>query len=321
MRIQGNGKAKVETGAMVPGAADKETGTNPKAFSEKLRETEKRSRADEPAPQAPPATQSMPSLTQSAQTHPEIIPELIIRTTPSLHRNEKLSGADAVPTPPQQAAQADPDPSPGQLAEQRSTPNTSGLDSEGEELALPQAQDAAPDTAQSEQGPVSGKAGEEIPKVSKAGKRSESEEQAAAQAQQATQPLNQFIVKPEVGPAPEREIAQTGSMPVSLPPALRELVQEIYVKSNDARSSEIEIQFSSRTLEDLRVSFKKEDGVVAIRFLTGNENTSKLLAQHLPQLSRALAARDIPAVVSIQNPSRSTWGKRSGPPGRPRKRQ
>jgi flagellar hook-length control protein FliK len=107
-----------------------------------------------------------------------------------------------------------------------------------------------------------------------------------------------------------------------LPPALRDLVGEIHVHAGGAGPTEIEIQFTSQTLEGLRVNIKREEGVVSIQFSTSSESTSRLLAQHMPQLSKTLTSRDIPAVISIRVARDSSLERRSGEAGgRSRKRQ
>jgi flagellar hook-length control protein FliK len=87
---------------------------------------------------------------------------------------------------------------------------------------------------------------------------------------------------------------------VEVPPAIRNLVQEIQVHVEPTGSAEVRIQFDSRIFDGLRVDITKgDDGGIAINFLAQNENTSQLLSKNIPTLTHALATKGI-VVSNIQ---------------------
>lgn len=105
-------------------------------------------------------------------------------------------------------------------------------------------------------------------------------------------------------PAPQQFPAEIRESQVARPgldsALVRDLVQEIVVVTQPTGAQAVDVQFNSRTLQNLNVRISKDGENISIRFAAPNEAISQLLTRNVDQLSTALAARGVPAVINIQ---------------------
>src|SRR5262249_20519736 len=102
---------------------------------------------------------------------------------------------------------------------------------------------------------------------------------------------------------------------VDLPAPIQSLIHEIQLRVEPSGAAEVRIQFDSKTLDGLRVDIRKaETGAIGITFTTDNENTSRLLSNHIPALSHALATKGLP-VAAIHVDSEWTSSGSTGDTG------
>lgn len=92
---------------------------------------------------------------------------------------------------------------------------------------------------------------------------------------------------------------------VQLPPALEGLVQEIQVSARDMQSSDVRIQFDSKTLDGLQVRITRENGKLAVELNCRSAEVSRLLRQHVEGLGHALESRGYPgATIEVRSSAR-----------------
>jgi flagellar hook-length control protein FliK len=81
--------------------------------------------------------------------------------------------------------------------------------------------------------------------------------------------------------------------PVTGPPEIQNLVQEMVVAIDAVGCERVEIQLDSKTLDGLRIQIRNQGGEVAIRFFSHSPEVTQFLTQNLPALSQAMANRGI----------------------------
>lgn len=106
------------------------------------------------------------------------------------------------------------------------------------------------------------------------------------------------------------ESAATGTKQVRavlLPPALEGVVREIEVSLRDVQSSEVRIQFDSKTLDGLQVRIARENGKLAVEMNCRSAEVGRLLLEHVGGLGQTLEARGYPgATIEVRSSARST---------------
>jgi flagellar hook-length control protein FliK len=113
--------------------------------------------------------------------------------------------------------------------------------------------------------------------------------------------------------APVTLQTQKTAAPVSLPPAMQNLVQEIVVATGPKGSAQVDIQLNSKTFDGLKVSISQTGGNVSIQMLSRTPEVAALLNRNVDQLSQALAARGVPvASIQVQTVGPQVSSTRSG---------
>jgi flagellar hook-length control protein FliK len=119
------------------------------------------------------------------------------------------------------------------------------------------------------------------------------------------------------------EIKESRSARPGLDSALvRDLVQEIVLVTQPTGAQAVDVQFNSRTLQNLKVRISKDGEQISIRFSSPNDTVSQLLSRNVEQLSSALAARGVPAVIDIHTGTPASMSDDTrGAPGEQRRDQ
>ena len=112
---------------------------------------------------------------------------------------------------------------------------------------------------------------------------------------------------PAVSSSASAAASKTSHPAPTAPPEVNSLVNEvghhIDIFKQDGATKAINITFDSKTLEGLQVQIRKQDGALAIRFVTQSDNVSKLLSRHTGDLQEALESKGVKiSNIAISNP-------------------
>ena len=77
---------------------------------------------------------------------------------------------------------------------------------------------------------------------------------------------------------------------VSLPPDLQQLVREITVAMDKAGNEKVQIEMNSDVLKGLQVKIERQQGALAIQFVTDSQQVSGLINRNLESLSQSLSS-------------------------------
>jgi flagellar hook-length control protein FliK len=113
------------------------------------------------------------------------------------------------------------------------------------------------------------------------------------------------------------DAAQEVKHAIAVPSELQQLVREISLVVNTAGQQQLHIELNSNVLKGLHIRVDRQDGALAIQFLSSSDEVAKLLSQNLGALSaslaeRGLAVRDIAVAGPKESPRLRDEKNRSG---------
>jgi len=77
---------------------------------------------------------------------------------------------------------------------------------------------------------------------------------------------------------------------VSLPPDLQQLVREISVAMDKAGNEKVQIEMNSNVLKGLQIKIERQQGALAIQFVTDSQQVSGLINRNIEALSQSLSS-------------------------------
>jgi hypothetical protein len=106
---------------------------------------------------------------------------------------------------------------------------------------------------------------------------------------------------------------------VSLPPDLQQLVREISVATNKAGHEQVHIEMNSNVLKGLQIQIERQNGELAVHFVTDSQQVSGLLSRNVDLLSQSLSSlgeKGVDIRITGTTESAKTWaGKYRGNQG------
>ena len=105
------------------------------------------------------------------------------------------------------------------------------------------------------------------------------------------QPSPGFAQQPFVREASGPVVGIDSKQVVGLPPDLQKLVREISVAMDKAGNEKVQIEMNSNVLKGLQIKIERQQGALAIQFLTDSQQVSGLINRNLEALSQSLSSR------------------------------